>query len=248
MPLIAVEPFHVYQYVDRRSAKTAAVREIEVLRHSLTKAVEWGLLKRNPLLGQLQLRGRKPRPRDRYIEDWEVVEALALPSRRKRGSVLMIQAYIRIKLVTALRRADLLRLRETDLLPDGIHVQPRKTALTTGKRIVILWSPELRQAIDAARAARPRDKSPLLFCDRRGDCYIKQDGTANGWDSMWQRFMQRLLAETKIATRFTEHDLRAKCASDAETLEHARRLLAHADEKTTSRYYRRRPEQVKPLR
>jgi integrase len=50
---------------------------------------------------------------------------------------------------------------------------------------------------------------------------------------MWGRFMDRLLAETKVEERFTEHDLRAKCASDAGSLEHARALLAHADARTT---------------
>ena len=59
--------------------------------------------------------------------------------------------------------------------------------------------------------------------------------------------MDRALTETKITLRFTEHDLRAKCASDAETLEHARALLSHADAKTTNAIYRRRPEIVKPL-
>ena len=55
--------------------------------------------------------------------------------------------------------------------------------------------------------------------------------------------------ETKVTEHFTEHDLRAKCASDAEALEHARQLLtAHADGKITERVYRRRPEVVKPLR
>ena len=46
---------------------------------------------------------------------------------------------------------------------------------------------------------------------------------------------------------FTEHDLRAKVASDAGTLEHARSLLAHADSRTTSRVYRRKAEIVEPL-
>ena len=78
--------------------------------------------------------------------------------------------------------------------------------------------------------------------------YIKEDDTANGWDSLWQRFMDRLLEETKIEQRFTEHDLRAKCASDADTLEHARQLLAHADARITDRVYRRKVEHVKPLR
>jgi integrase len=52
----------------------------------------------------------------------------------------------------------------------------------------------------------------------------------------------------RLSERFTEHDLRAKCASDAGSLEHARALLAHADARTTERVYRRKPERVKPLR
>jgi len=50
-----------------------------------------------------------------------------------------------------------------------------------------------------------------------------------------------------VTERFTEHDLRAKCASDAATLEHARALLSHADARTTEAVYRRKPERVKPL-
>lgn len=75
----------------------------------------------------------------------------------------------------------------------------------------------------------------------------EETGEAHGWDSMWQRFMDRVLTETKVTTRFTEHDLRAKCASDAPSLERARALLAHADPRTTDRHYRRKPERVDPL-
>ncbi|CAK0746265.1 hypothetical protein CCP3SC15_1420005 [Gammaproteobacteria bacterium] len=67
-------------------------------------------------------------------------------------------------------------------------------------------------------------ESSFLFCNRRGECYVNEDGYANGWDSIWQRFMDRLLSETNLKVKFTEHDLRAKCASDAESLEHARSL------------------------
>ena len=65
---------------------------------------------------------------------------------------------------------------------------------------------------------------------------------------MWQRFMDRVLSETKVAERFIEHDLRAKVASDAESLERARALLSHADARTTEAIYRRKPERVKPAR
>jgi integrase len=51
--------------------------------------------------------------------------------------------------------------------------------------------------------------------------------------------MDRVLAETKVKEGFTEHDLRAKVGSDAESLEKARALLQHADARTTARVYRR---------
>ena len=65
---------------------------------------------------------------------------------------------------------------------------------------------------------------------------------------MWQRFMARLLKDTKITERFTEHDLRGKAGSDAESLERARQLLGHADSKITQAAHRRKPEVVRPLR
>lgn len=61
---------------------------------------------------------------------------------------------------------------------------------------------------------------------------------------MWQRFVDRVLHETNVKERFTEHDLRAKVGSDAESLEKARALLQHADARTTQRIYRRKPERV----
>ena len=59
---------------------------------------------------------------------------------------------------------------------------------------------------------------------------------------------RKLLEETKIIDRFTEHDLRGKVGSDAGSLERARQWLGHADSKITERVYRRKPEVVRPLR
>ena len=91
--------------------------------------------------------------------------------------------------------------------------------------------------------------APWLFCTRRGECYVNEEtGEAPGWKSMWQRFMARVLKETKVTAPFTEHDLRAKVGSGAESLERARALLAHADARTTQHVYRRKPERVRPLK
>jgi len=73
-----------------------------------------------------------------------------------------------------------------------------------------------------------------------------EKGTAKRFNDMWQNFMNRVLKDTRVTERFTEHDLRAKVGSDAESLERACQLLAHADSRMTERVYRRKPERIKP--
>lgn len=247
MTPLAIKPRHIYQYIEKSDGKTGARREIEVLSHALTKAIEWGQIDRHPFKGEIRLTGEKARTR--YVEDWEVVECLTLVPKRKLGGVLAVQAYIRIAILTGLRRGDILRLTMSDLKDDGIHVTPGKTETQTGKRIIIGWSEELRAAVHIAKQARPVALSPFLFCNRLGRGYFNEaTGRAGGWESAWKSFTDRVMVETAVSEPFTEHDLRAKCASDADTLEHAQQLLSHADGAITKRVYRRKPEFIKPLR
>jgi integrase len=248
-----VLPRHIYKYVDTRVGKNGeksratGLYEIRVFKHVFTKAVEWGILDRHPFKGEVRLRGI--RARDRYVEDWEIVQALGLKSERKSGSVLMIQAYIRLKLLIGVRRGDMLRLRMSDLTDVGIMVRPHKTINTKRTARIFQWTSELREAVDKAKAARPIDFSPWLFCTRKGKGYFNEDsGQATGWDSMWQRFMARLLKDTDVKERFTEHDLRGKVGSDEVSLERATDLLGHASKEITKRHYRRKPEVIKPVR
>ena len=259
-PILPFAPKLVYQYVDRRSVKKkdpktgrttggriAAHREIELLSHAYTKAVEWGYIDRHPFKNEVRLKGENPR--DRYVEDWEIVEVLRLDSKRKRGSVLMIQAYLRLKLLTGMSQGDLLRLQDSQLKADGIHIQRHKTANSTGKKTIYEWSPELKAAVAMAKSCRSSHRTTFLFCNRYGEGYIDEEtGKAPGWKSMWQRFMARVIKETKVTENFTEHDLRAKVGSDAKTIDHARALLSHADIRTTDRIYRRKAEVVKPMK
>lgn len=243
LPLLAIQPKDVYKYVDVRKAKVSAHREIALLKHAFTKAVEWGYLSKHPFKGEVRLHGEKPRTR--YVEDWEIIECLSLPAVRKNGSVRSIQAYIRLKLLTGLRRGDLLRLRISDVDANGIRISTNKT----GRPIVYELTETLCSELESIKLSRQVDISPYFFCKSDGNGYINEKtGDASGWNSMWQRFMARVLSETKVIERFTEHDLRAKVGSDAESLERARQLLAHADSKLTNRVYRRKPEVVKPTK
>ena len=243
------EPVHAYGYRDRRGkqAPTAANRELEVLSHTFTKAIEWGVIKRHPMI-EGKFRKIHTPPRDRYIEDWELQEALNLKPYRTKGSVLVIQAYLGVKLLTGRRRVELLGLKVADCGENGPVFTLAKQKQSKLKTVSMEWSEALRAAIDKALSVRPVDISPWVFCDRFGKPYLQEDGqVSDGWDSMWQRFMDRVMKETKVTDRFTEHDLRAKCATDAESLARAQELLQHTDPATTKRVYRRR-ERVKPLR
>jgi integrase len=235
MPIVAIKPRRAYQYRDKVTKKhgaTSANRDLEVLSHSLSKAVEWGLIDRNPVKGQVR-KNRIPR-RERYVEDWEINEACKVSSP-------MLRAYIVSKLLTGLRRGDLLRLKVTDLGNDGIHVRTSKT----GKYLLITWSKELAEAVECALAARTIDIVPWLFCTRSGTCYVQPNGSANAFDSLWQRFMTRAIEKTMPTERFQEKDLRKKTATDM-GLHSAQKLLGHSRIETTTRHYRLKAERVSP--
>lgn len=247
MALRDFRPMYVYTYVDKATAKVSAHRDIEVLSHAFTKAVQWGLIDRHPFKGEVRLEGEAPR--DRHLEDWEITAMFSLQSKRKAGSVKMVQAFLRLKLLTGMRRGDLLRLTMSDIREDGIHAQPNKTRKTTGKRLIYAWEIDgvdtgRRAAVEECKAARPC-LSQYLFCKRDGTGYLDEEtGRSDGFDSVWQRFVDRVLAETEVSVRFTDSDLRAKVGTEQETIERAQRLLGHADPRMTVRAYRRKPEVV----
>jgi integrase len=239
-----IKPSHAYRYFDlirENHGHTSAKRDIETLRHMLTKAVEWGAVDRNPLIGQLRL--ENPKPRSHLPKDWEIRTALE-------HAPPLLNCYIRFKLMTGLRRGDILRLTLDNVRDDGVHVQPHKTAHSSGKTLIIEWDAagELRGLVDEILALppSPRIKSAPLFVTRQGKAFIREDGRANGFDTAWGRFMTKLVAETDV-TRFQERDLRALVASESATLQEASDRLGHSDTAITRRVYRRKPVRVKPL-
>jgi integrase len=245
-----IQPVHAYKYADlatKAHGRTSAKHDIQCLSHLLTKAVEWGVMNRNPLLGQVRIKGTGPR--DRLVEDWEIDEALAIKSNYR--GVLIANVYIRFKLMTGLRRGDILRLKLSNLKEDGIHILLNKTKQSTGKRLIIEWDQEgdMRALSDEILRTPPRRIGDApLFVTRQGKSYIDDQGRCNAFDSLWQRFIDKVMAETKVAERFQERDLRAKVASDSDSLIEASERLGHADKAITQRVYRRKPVRIQPLK
>ncbi|ABO22866.1 tyrosine-type recombinase/integrase [Shewanella loihica] len=222
-------PRHIYQYMDVRGkkGKTQTNREIAMLSHMLKYAIRWGLIDHNPCRSVMRF---KETPRDRYIEDkeYKAFRDFAGP---------LIAAYMDFKLLTGLRKSDILKLRRDALKEDGIHVLINKTK----RKIIISWSDHLRAAVQAIKDLPRPINSIYLFSTRKGQPY-----TTDGFSSIWQRKMVKAMEKGILTERFTDHDVRAKTGSDAE-LEHATRLLAHLDAKVTQKHYRRKTAVVRPL-
>ena len=238
----AIRPKHCYELRDvitTRHGPTSANRHLEKLSHLFTKAIEWGVNDDHPMKGKVMK--NKLRPQRRYVEDWEIEEALKVASP-------LINCYVRLKLLTGLRMSDMLSLRRSDVKEDGIHVTPRKTAASSGKKIVIVWDEggEMNRLLSDIHSIRPM-LSVYLFCNRWGQSYIKSDGTMNGFQSIWQRWMNKALNETALEEKFQERWLRTKVGSDSANLQEAADRLAHSNLETARRRYREKPTIVKPL-
>lgn len=222
---------HCQQYLDHRGkqSKTQANHEIALLSHIFRKALQWGIITQNPVKG---VEKHKIKARDRYVEDWELDEFLSVASP-------FIKAYVEFKLLTGLRQGDILALPLNALREEGIAVKTRKT----GRRGIIAWVPELRQAVADLKACNQK-QGLTLICDRFGKP-LKDSAFHNRWGQA----MRDALETTRLTERFTEHDLRAKHATDLdEAGGDATDNLLHDDKRTTKTYLRsRKATTITPL-
>lgn len=199
MPIAALQPSHVAQYLERRKQDGAAFlgnRERAVLSSAYEYALRRGLATVNPCRG---IRRNTEKPRQRYVSDQEFREAF------ERAPVA-VQDLMAVGFLTGMRLTDLVALRVADLTDEGILVTESKT----GKRRLYEWSPRLRFFIERA-------------VKRSGGTYVLTNSRREAWlpwavQSAWKR----------LAPGFRFRDLRPKAASDAahNVLGHRGQMLA----------------------
>ena len=227
MPIDAILPMHIRQYMDIRgeTAKTRANREKALFSHIFNKAREWGYTaSQNPCQG---VRGFKERGRDRYVTDEEFakVRELAHPT---------VQDAMDLALLTGQRPADVLKIQTRDIRDGAVWVTQNKT----GARIGIEITGEL-QTVIARIGDRPhRAISPFLIQEENG-----QPLTLTVLRNRFEK------AKKLAGVEFQFRDIRAKAATDTGDLAHSQKLLAHKNREMTEHYVRSRiGERVRPLR
>lgn len=230
----------VYRYVTE-AGTVQANRDKALLSAAYSYARNLGALTGpDPTKG---LEARNPeRPRERYVTDGEF-GALVAPETKPKARPKKIKLIARFVALTGMRISDACQVRMTDMDDEGIHYTQGKT----GKRLVVLWSEELREVVRQARTQKPRTfgKVWLFESKPRGKHAGKPIGpyTPSGLRALWRPVRAKAgLSDVRL------HDLRAKASSDADTQGEAQALMGHADGKVTARHYRRKPVRVKPAR
>jgi integrase len=224
----------VARYLIEASAPVQANRDKSLLSAAYSYASLIGAFKGVDPTKKLQFRNQEL-PRNRYVEDDEMAALVAAASPK----MACIARFIEL---TGMRQSDALRVRMADLDDEGIHYQQRKG----GKRLVVLWSPELEAVVDDAKRLWRRFGREYLFESHpKGKHAGRGPGpyTPSGLRALWRRV--RVKAKVDDARL---HDLRRKAGSDSGSDLEAQRLLGHADQKVTRRHYRAKPDRVKPLR
>jgi len=219
----------IRRYLDTSKAKVAANRRVQFLKAVYSWAIERvDGVHENPCVG---VKLNSEESRTRYVEDWEYEHVLktAEDSAYPYIALMMELAYLTRQRVSEVRD------RRVSEVTDA-HLVTRRGKGSDGE--LTLWSPRLREVVDACLEYNRSAPTPInpadrfLIHDKRGKAIKK-----NACDTAWQRVLARA-KETAPAgmavEHFTFHDLKAKGVSD-----HVANESGHRTEKMKRVYIRK---------
>jgi integrase len=179
--------------------------------------------------------------RNRYITDSELrrikIGAVysnphpTLGYRTKNRSGLMLCALIDMAYLTGQRIGDLLTMEWSEIGSHGILFEPSKVAGSTGAKVLIEWSPKLRNVVERLKVLKRRDITRWMFTTQVG-----QQFTYSGASTAWKRAVKRAGV---IGVHF--HDIRAKALTDVDEsrgIGQAQRMGGHSTQTQTADYVR----------
>ena len=220
-----VRPSDIIKMLDAFSDTPAtAQRLLVVLRKAFQWALERDMVPANPCVGVKRPIVAK---RDRLIGrgEYDAIYAEASPR---------LRCIIDVCRLTGQRAGDVLAITRSQLEANGIRFVQQKT----GTELIVAWSPELRAAIERAKALSG-DLVPMLLFHGRG-------GRPIAHTNFWREF--KAAAARAGVDDVRPHDLRALAATEAHAQGlDATALLGHKSARTTEVYLRdKTPKTAQP--
>ncbi len=256
-----VEPKDVARFLDKHfeSKANTSNKYRALLSVIFTFAVRKGLRNANPVS---EVAGATERKRDRYITDDELdaVRAAALVGNddKPTPSGPAIVALIDLAYQTAQRIGDLLALNWSDASDDGIMFHPAKTVNSSGVRMLVEMTPDLKATLEGAKAGKVKAIGPVI-CTQAGGRFT-YSGAQTAWKRACQRARQRYekrcaesgeTADPRHLVGMHFHDLRAKALTDLRRqagAAAAQALAGHTTAEMTAHYTKAREvERVTPV-
>jgi integrase len=196
-----------------------ANRVLSFARQVFDYALEQQRVSINPFVG---IRRHHEAKRTRLITGDEYAAIYAASGPR----LQVIEDLLRI---TGQRVRAVLRIRRSDLLPEGIRFPGHKT----DAKLIVKWSPELREVVERAKALSGTVSSLTLLRNKFGKA-----PDYRSVQLQWQTACEAAKVEDAHL-----HDLRAMAATEAKKQgKNATALLAHTSEQQTRRYLRGKEE------
>jgi len=225
-----LKPRELGAFLAVEKGKIQKNRQMAVLSCALSEAVgRWYMCERNPCK---DVKRNPSRHRNRYVTDVEYAGVKLMAPKR-------VRLAMDLSLLTGQRQGDVIGFRWDHVKDMHIHVQQGKT----GKRLAIEISPALEAVLDECW------KLPKGGCEGGEYVITRRCGgryTSEGFRALWQRTINQWVKLGNL--RFNFHDIRAKSASDSESIDAAYQRLGHQDISITRQVYDRGVRIVKPLK
>ena len=223
----SILPEHIYQYMEKNPSKVGANQGLIIIQHALEEARKRGWVTVNHAN---DIEKHSTKRRGRYITDEEYRKIYE-------AGTDLVKAVMKLNYLIGQRPIDIFKLRLSDITEEGIFIQQKKT----GKRQLFTWTPELREAVEQAKALpRPVRSISTLFCKTTGKPY----------DTREFRYQWKAACKLAGVENAQFRDIRAKAGTDAYNggQDH-QAILGHTTKAMSDSYVKQfKVDKVEPLR
>ena len=221
-----IKPEHIRKYMDKRGVKSRiqANREKAFISRVFRWGYERGMVKMNPCKGVKQF---KESARTRYItnNEYDALYSVAPP---------VVKVAMELAYLCCARQADVLSMKTSQLIDEGILIQQSKTGVAQIKG----WGSRLRSAVNMATLLPLNSGMSSIFVVHQpsGAGY-----TRDGFNSRWMKAKKEAKEKyPELNFDFTFHDLKAKGISDLSgSLYDKQAISGHKNASQTARYDRK---------